>query len=641
MSLMSSSWLCFGLSSAALPVLKHLDRLDYIVVFVYLLMVGGIGIFFSKFNKNADDYFMAGGKLPWLVSSISLFVSGFSAFMFVAASGFIYKNGLSSILVFGSGFGAYWLGYFFIGKLWRRTRISSPMEFLTRRYSQSTTYFYSIIAVIPNIFLMGLLIYTLCIFISSALGFNQLHVNLGFVSFSGFQVILVSIGFILLLYTVLGGLWAVAITDTLQFLVLFLMSVLVFPLAYIYLGHGNFIHGFTNLVQQAPPGFLKFSTTGSVTLLFVVAFWIQSILGYNVNWHIGQRYYSIADERDTKKMALLTAALSLVAVLLWILPVLVSRVIFPDMKALWPSLTDPTEASFVSLCLLMLPNGFLGVVVSAMLAASMSSADTTFNWLAAVITKDIYVPMATFFKGGEEPSDKMQLVVGKSTVFLVGIIAIMISMSMENFGGAFDISLKIYSVAFPAMLMPVFIGLIYRKTPWWSAMAAAGGGTLGTILADILTNIYLKVPIHGFADVFVDVSLPIHGLVLNRYEINVFAGTILSLAILFGSALWPNKKQADIERLEAFDRDLRTPAYGDGKSMDLHGIRSFKIVGYLSGIIGLLLMVLAIIPTGSDEFIINFIAGIGAILFGLMFWWLARYYEKKYEDEDVTELVTE
>lgn len=634
------SWLCPGLTSTALPVLKHLDKLDYIVVFVYLLMVGGIGVFFSKFNKNVDDYFMAGGKLPWVVSSISLFVSGFSAFMFVAASGFIYKNGLSTVLVFSSGAAAYWLGFFFFGKLWRRTRISSPMEFLTRRYSQSTTYFYSLIAVVPNIFIMGLLIYTLCIFISSALGFNQLHVNLGFISLSGFQLILISIGCVLLLYTVLGGLWAVAIIDTMQFLVLFLMSMLVFPLAFIHLGGGNFFHGVTELVQKAPPGFLSLGPTGSVTVLFLIAYWILSVLGYNVNWNIGQRYYSIADERDTRKMAILTATLSFIAVLFWVLPVLVSKVIFPNIHALWPSLTDPTEASFVSLCLLMLPNGFLGVVVSAMLAASMSSADTTFNWLAAVITKDIYVPLVTFLKGGKEPSDKTQLIVGKMTVFLVGIIAIMISMGMEKFGGAFDISLKIYSVAFPSMLIPVFIGLIYRKTPWWSAIAASGGGTIGTILVDILVDLYMKVPIHGFADIFVDINLHLSGIVLNRYEINVFFGTFLSLAILFISAFFPNKKQEDIDRLAAFDRDLRTPAYGEGNAVDLHGIRSFKIVGYLSGVMGVLLMILAVIPTGAGEFTINFIAGIGAMLFGGMFWLMARHYEKKYDKEKVPELVS-
>ncbi len=615
--------------------LKHLNPLDYIVVLCYLFMVGVVGVYFSKFNKDADDYFMAGGKLPWIISSISLFVSGFSAFMFVAASGFIYRTGMSTILVFSSAFGAYWLGYFIFGKLWRRSRISSPMEFLTRRYSQSTTYYYSLIAIVPNIFVMGALIYTLCIFISSALGFNQLHVNLGIFTLSGFQLTLIAIGVVLLLYTVLGGLWAVAITDALQFLILFIMSLIIFPLAFIYLGHGSFFAGFKNLAEHAPPGYLSISTTAALPALYILAFWIQNMLGYNVNWHIGQRYYSISDERDTKKMAALTAILSIVSILLWILPVLVAKVIFPDMNALWPSLTEPTEASFVSLCLLMLPNGFLGVVVSAMLAASMSSADTTFNWLAAVITKDIYVPISTKLKGGQAPSDRLQLIVGKSTVFVVGIIAILISMSMSEFGSAFDISLKIYSVAFPAMLIPVFIGLMYRKTPWWSAIASSFVGFTGTLITDVCVNLYLKIPIRSMGDIFTDVSLPIHNIILNRYEINIFIGTILTVAVLLLSSFWPNKKEEDIKRLEAFDNDLRTPAYGEGSSVDLQGIKSYRIVGYLSALIGLLLMILAIIPTETGEFTINFIAGLGAILFGGIFWLMARYYEKKYSSEAV------
>ncbi|RMD94706.1 MAG: hypothetical protein D6814_14205, partial [Calditrichaeota bacterium] len=439
-----------------MPTLKHLNALDYSVVVCYLLMVAGVGIYFARFNRKTSDYFKAGGKLPWVISSLSMFVSGFSAFMFVSASGFTYRNGLSSILLFSSGFLAYMLGYFIFGKLWRRARLDSPMELLTRRYSQSTTYYYSLISVIPNILLMGALIYTLCIFISSALGFGKLHLSLGALSFSGFELTLVAVGAVLLLYTVLGGLWAVAITDTLQFLIMLLMTLAVFPLSFMYLGDGNFLEGFRQLRQQAPPGLLSL-TSINLPFLFVLAFWLQNFLGYNANWHIGQRYYSIADERDTKKMAATCAVFSLVAPLMWILPVLVARIIFPDMQALWPELTEPTEASFASLCLLMLPHGLLGVVVSAILAASMSSADSTFNWLAAVITKDVFVPISRRVNQGREPSDRLQLVIGKLTVMAVGILAILASLSMQKFGGSFDIYLKIYSITVPAMFVPVFI----------------------------------------------------------------------------------------------------------------------------------------------------------------------------------------
>ncbi|MCZ6817882.1 MAG: Na+:solute symporter, partial [Calditrichaeota bacterium] len=103
-----------------MPSLKHLNSIDYIVIVFFLIMVAGVGVFISRYNRNTKDYFKAGGKLPWVISGISLFVSGFSAFMFVSASGFTYRNGMTSIYMFTSSFGAYWLGYFVYGKLWRR-----------------------------------------------------------------------------------------------------------------------------------------------------------------------------------------------------------------------------------------------------------------------------------------------------------------------------------------------------------------------------------------------------------------------------------------------------------------------------------------------------------------------------------------
>lgn len=610
-----------------MPELKHLNFLDYIVIVVFLCMVGGVGVFIARYNKHTQDYFKAGGRLPWIISGLSLFVSGFSAFMFVSASGFTYKNGISGVYMFTSAFGAYWLGYFWYGKLWRRARIDSPMELLTRRYSQSTTYFYSIIAVIPNILLMGTLIYTLCIFVSSAFGFGAKVFDLGIFTLTGFEITLIGIGFVLLLYTVLGGLWAVAVTDTLQFIIMFLMTLVVFPVSFMYLGDGNFFTGLNRMVAQAPAGYLDFSL-GQISFLYITSFWIMNSFGYNVNWHIGQRYYAISDERDTKKMAAFCAMMGLIAPILWIMPVMVARIIFPDIEALWPELTAPHEASFVSLCLFILPNGFLGVVVSAILAASMSSADSTFNWLAAVVTKDVYVPIAKRIKHGVEPSDRVQLVIGKLTVLVIGIVAILISLLFQRIGSSFDIYMKIYSMTTPAMFVPVMFGMLYRKTPWWSGMAAATVGIVFTFAMNAFATIAAGLPLYSFGDIFSDVSFSLLGMSFGKFEMNIWFGVAVSGAVFFLSSKWPNKKQSDRSRLMAFDKDLRTPAYDDGAPTDPRSIQSYKIVALLSGLVGALLIVLSFFSGAIGNVMINLFTGFGALLFSLFFWMLARRYEK-------------
>lgn len=609
-----------------MPALKHLNALDYIVIIVFLCMVGGVGLFIARYNKVTQDYFKAGGRLPWIISGLSLFVSGFSAFMFVSASGFTYQNGVSGLYMFTSSFGAYWVGFFIIGRLWRRSRIDSPMQILTRRYSQSTTYFYSVITVIPNILILGTMIYTLCIFISSALGFGSATVDFGIFTLTGFELTLIGIGFVLLFYTVLGGLWAVAVTDTLQFIIVFLMTLIVFVVSYLYLGDGDFFAGFVRLGEQAPAEFLSFEA-GKISFLFISTFWLMNVFGYNVNWHIGQRYYSIADERDTKKMAAFCAIMGLVAPVLWIMPVLVARVIFPDMSAIWPELTAPHEASFVTLCLFILPHGFLGVVVSAILAASMSSADSTFNWLAAVITKDVYVPLAKRLRHDVEPSDRTQLIVGKLTVLVVGIIAIIISLVFQKVGSSFDIYMQIYSMTTPALFVPVLFGLLYRKTPWWSGMVAAGTGIICTLLMNAVAVRAAGLPLELFSDIFREVSFTMFGMTYGKFELNVWFGVSISSLVFFLSSRWPNRKASDIERLAALDRDLRTPAHGDPDEVDPRSLQSYKIVAVLSGIVGGLLIVLSLFSATMHDRLINLSAGAGALLFSLFFWYLAARYD--------------
>lgn len=608
-----------------MPTLKHLNSIDYVVIIFFLAIIGSVGIFVSRYNRNTKDYFKAGGKLPWLISSLSLFVSGFSAFMFVSASGFTYRYGVSAIYMFTSAFGAYWLGYFVYGKLWRRTRIDSPMQVLTRRFSQSTTYFYSIIAVVPNVFLMGTLIYTLSIFVSSALGFGSLQVDFGSFSLKGFELITIGIGAVLLLYTVLGGLWAVAVTDTLQFIILFLMTAIVFPFSFIHLGNGNFISGVKNLFDQAPSGYLDFSF-GQISLLFVASFWLMNCFGYNVNWHIGQRYYSIADERDTKKMAALCAVFGLIGPLMWIMPVMVARVIFPDMASLWPELTAPSEASFVTLCLLILPNGFLGVVVSAILAASMSSADSTFNWLGAVVTKDVYVPISRRLKQGLEPSERNQLIVGKMTVLIIGALSIIISLYFQKIGSSFDIYMKIYSMTTPAMFVPVMLGMVYRKTPWWSGMASASIGITFTLIMNAVATVAAGYTLERLADVFRDVQFSFYGIEYGKFEMNIFLGVSVTTAAFLLTSRWRNKNKQDIARAAAFEKDLQTPAYGDNSAVDKESIQSYKIVALLSGLIGVLLIILSILTEGYHGFLINFLTGLGAIIFCGLFWFLSKRY---------------
>jgi len=568
------------------------NLIDYGLIGLYFLIIIAVGFYAARQNKNTDEYFRGGGKIPWLIAGLSNWVSGYSAFMFVAAAGFAYLNGMGAVVIFTTAFWAYLLGYFVFGTRWRRTRIGSPLEFLRRRFSPSTTYFYTFTSIIPQIVGIGQGLYILCIFVSTALGFNHEMFDLGFVSVSGFQLSILLSGTVMIVYSVLGGLWAAVLSDTVQSIIITIMTIIIFPLSFQYLGgEGGFLAGFDRLVAEAPEGFLKV-TGDAANPLFLLAYLINVILGYNVSWAIVQRYHSVPDERDTKKMALLCAVLSVVGPLLWILPVFGSRIIFPDINQLWPNFEVPAEASFVSLALLLLPHGMIGFVVSAILSATLGQANDAFNWLSATLTREVYAPLRKRIRG-RESSDREQLVVGRLTMLTVGVLGIAVALYIPKFGGAFQFALMFYSLT-AAFMMPVALGILYLRTPWWSGMASCS--------AAIATAVFLMI-----FDIWDE----------QPFIRNMLSESIAVLIVFFGSSYWYKKDDPRHAELKKLVIDLRTPVHEGSVEYDRTKLEVYKLVGVICFVLGGVLLLCVVVPsTPIAPSSTNAIAGVMLLALG-------------------------
>lgn len=598
------------------PPLNFLNELDFGVLALYMLTILGVGFYVYRFNRKTVDYFKGGGQVPWKLSATSLFISGFSAFMFVGASGIVYSNGGGAILLFSLALPAYLLGYLIFGPLWRRTRIDTPLQFLTRRYSQGTTYCYTVLAVIPNTLVLGIMIYTLCIFITSALGIGEQQFDLLLIQVNGFELMLLITGVVIVGYTTLGGLWAVMVTDFVQFLIVLIITLIMTPLAFSLLGDGNAWTGLSRLFTDAPDGYFEIKLDGKPAL-FWPTYFLYIIFGYNVNWHIAQRYYSVADERDTKKMALTCSVFSFVLPMLWVLPVMVTPILFPNIEALWPEIAQPSEASFVTLALAVLPHGLLGLLVAAIFSATMSSTDTLFNWLAAVLTKDVYVPLASRVKG-KAPSERQQLWVGRLCVASLGIFAIWVAFNVQRFGGAFDVYMRAESLYKITLFVPVFLGLLFTRTPWWSAIASIAVGGTGVLIIGVVATLESELPLEFMNILFADIKVTWLGFDLTRYELNALVGLILTSAVFFGSAFFNQRQGAFKKRIESLETDLRTPAYSDQPNhISPVGLKAYELMGKLAMGLGVAMTVLALLTWGEGAFL-NQCAGIISFLIGVV-----------------------
>jgi len=551
------------------------NAIDYVLIAFYFVAIIWVGIYAARKSRNTDEYFRGGGKIPWVVAGLSNWVSGYSAFMFVAAAGFTYLNGLGAAVIFTSALWAYLLGYFVYGVRWRRSRIRSPLEFLTKRYSASTTYFYSLTAIIPQIVGIGQGLYILCIFISTALGFSEQEFDFGLVTITGFQFSIILTGMVMVVYSVIGGLWAAVLSDTVQAVIITVMTLIIFPVSFMHLGGGGgFFAGIDRLLTEAPEGYFRLSGD-TANPLFLLAYLINVILGYNVGWQIVQRYHSVPDERDTKKMAILCAVLSVVGPLLWILPVMASRIIFPDIDSLWPSFAVPAEASFVSLALKLLPHGLIGFVVSAILSATLGQANDSFNWLAATLTRDVYAPVRERLTG-RAASDRSLLLIARMTMLVVGILGIAVALYIPKFGGAFQFALVFYSLT-AAFTMPVALGIIYTRTPWWSGIASCSAAiTVALVL--MITDLWSE---HAFIR-------------------NMLSETIVAAAVFFGSSLWFRESDPRNQTILAFERDLATPAFDTGMEQKYEGMKIYALIGRICFVLAGILLACSFLPSTED-----------------------------------------
>lgn len=577
-----------------MPHLSSVNAYDYALIALYFGIVIWVGFYSAKKNKGTDDYFKAGGKVPWFMAGVSNWVSGFSAFMFVAAAGYTYKHGSGALILFTAAFWAYLAGYWYFAPAWRRARIDAPLEFLTRRYSPSTSYFYTIMSILPQVLGIAQGLYILCIFVSAALGLDrEMFQVLGF-ELSGLQLCMMAVGAVMIIYSVVGGLWAAVLSDAVQGVIILVMTLLIFPISMTYVGNGSgFLAGIQRLFAELPTDYLVPSGQ-PVNPWFLGAYMINIFLGYNVAWHLVQRYNSVPTERDARKMAMLCAWLSLLAPLLWALPVMASKLIFPDMGVLWPHLKAPEEASFVSLAMLLLPHGMIGFVVAAILSATLGQANDAFNWLAAATTKDVYVPARRKLGFGES-SDRHQLFVAQMTMLVVGVSGVALSFVISKLGGAFEFALRYYSIVGPGFMMPVMLGLLYRKTPWWSGMAACLAGFTAS-----LTLFALRVwPEHDMPR-------------------NVLSAVIASTAVFVISAFFYRKDDPRSAEAIKLDRDLRTPV-PDGAPQGNGALRDYAMLSWVSALLGVVLLIACVLPaTPPASSWSNVVAGILLLIIAIV-----------------------
>src|SRR5246127_5096155 len=129
------------------------NQVDYLVIGLYALLVVRVGFYVLRFNRGAGEYFRGGSRIPWLVAGLSCFMSGFSAWTFTGAAGVAYRAGIAVIGLYVGNALSFMLGYFIFATRWRRSRISTVMEYLSARFNETTRQTFSWTTVVVQLFM--------------------------------------------------------------------------------------------------------------------------------------------------------------------------------------------------------------------------------------------------------------------------------------------------------------------------------------------------------------------------------------------------------------------------------------------------------------------------------------------------------
>ncbi len=501
-----------------------LPAVDYVVIGFYLVLMLGIGYYFSRFMKGGKDFFIGGNLIPWWVSGVSLYMTMFSAWTFTGAASFVYHTSWYGLLYFATWPIAFFIGFQISAKRWRRTRITSPVEYIRTRFNKSTHLFLSI-------FLAVTMLYWPAHHLASLSKICAPTMFPG--SMTAIDVMIIVIGIIILIYTYWGGLWAVCITDVVQFLILITVCIVLVPVIFL---SGDF-SSFGKFIEQIPP--LKFRHVLPDKTLFdewyLFGFIVANIFSYSVG-EKAQRYYSVRNEKDAMKVGWLTFILFMTAPLLFGIPPLVGKILWPDISMLnyFASVTKAEENIFIAVVLRYMPAGVIGIFLSAMMAASMSSMSGVWNSVSSIISIDIY---KSIFK--PNATEKETLLVGRITVFAFALVAILLALIIIHSKlGVFSFTNIVFGLTGIPVAIPMLLGILTRKISRWSAMISIIAGTMTASIARFLLHYSLGqqfILTVAITLLFIIISNPL-GRLYNRrkiYALIAILGLNLLLAVFF------------------------------------------------------------------------------------------------------------
>ena len=429
-----------------------ISPIDYVIITIYLAGMVCVGIWFSKKHSDFDDFFLAGRSLttPLLITTLISTYYGIDVLFGDSQLGF--TDGVVAWFGYARPTYAFFLiSAFLLAKRLRKEDFKSLPDILDRYYGKNTRYVGALTSFIYS--LPALSLY----------GFGILgDVILGWEPVIGMLVL----GGIALAYTLTGGFWAVALTDSIQFVMMCVVLAFAFPFAM------NFIGGFDTMIEVLEPSY--FDTLGDLSIWLIIIY-ASTGLSILVEPTFYQRIFAARSYRNVRNA--LVIGIFIWGSYDWLITILAMSAKVGVIKGILPSDVAP-DAALLTVMVAALPAGALGLFMAGVLSTEMSTLDSYCLVAGGNVAYDIYKPA---FK--PDLTDDELIKKTRQGILLSWLLGFAMAVSFDQMLGLW---VFMASVLISSVLVPILLGLYvpkFRKP--LAGLLSAGLGLSSTVLLNV------------------------------------------------------------------------------------------------------------------------------------------------------------
>lgn len=492
--------------------MKNLPVLDIAIILLYLVAMVLVGVYFSRKNKSAEQFTKASGKIPGWAIGLSIYATFLSSNTFLGVPGKAFGGNWNAFVFSISMPLAAWVAAKYFVPFYRNTGEVSAYTNLEKRFGAWSRTYAVVCFLLTQLARMGSIFFGISLTLQALTGYSM-------------ETIMLVTGICIVIYTVMGGIEAVIWTEVVQGILKTLGALLI-----IYLIVSGMPGGVSKIVEIGKADH-KFGL-GDFSFDFTQAtFWVVLLYGFFINLNnfgmdqnYVQRYHTASSAKEASKSVWLCVWIYVPASLLFFIigsclyayyqvnPQMIEPVKLQaaaerlgaaassaDIANLAATLqpADYGDKVMPYFMVTMIPTGLIGLIVSAILSAAMSTISSGMNASATVFSEDIY---KRYFKSGLNDKQNIRLLHVATVVF--GLAGMICGIAMIGVKSILDIWWQLSGIFAGGMLGLFLLGLISKKSGNMEAFAATIVGILVIVWMSLSYLIpdeyaYLKNPLHA------------------------------------------------------------------------------------------------------------------------------------------------